>query len=134
MKGAPVQRRRTRQRAAIRAAFEEARRPLSIPEALELAQKEVAGLGIATVYRTVGTLLEEGFLSAVEIPGGSTRYEVAGRGHHHHFYCRRCQRVFEVEGCVPEVERLAPAGFRIEGHEILLGGLCAECARPSARR
>jgi Fur family ferric uptake transcriptional regulator len=128
MKGAPVQRRRTRQRAAIRAAFEQARRPLSIAEVLELAQKEVAGLGIATVYRTVGALVEEGFLAAVEIGGESPRYEVAGRGHHHHFCCRRCQRVFEVEGCVPEVERLAPEGFRIESHEILLFGLCSGCA------
>jgi Fur family ferric uptake transcriptional regulator len=128
MKGAPVQRRRTRQRAAIRAALEEARRPLSIAEALELAQKEVAGLGIATVYRTVGALVEEGFLAVVEIGGEAPRYEVSGRGHHHHFRCRRCQRVFEVEGCVPEVERLAPEGFRIESHEILLFGLCSGCA------
>ncbi len=128
MKRAPVQRRRTRQRAAIRAAFESARRPLSIQEVLELAQKEVRGLGIATVYRNVGALVEEGFLSQVDISGESPRYEVSGRGHHHHFYCRRCHRVFEVDGCVPEVERLAPEGFLIESHDILLAGRCPECA------
>ena len=128
MKGAPVLRRRTRQRAAIRSVLEAARRPLSVAEILELARRQVSGLGVATVYRAVGALLEEGFLTAVEISGEAPRYEVAGRGHHHHFRCRRCQRVFEVQGCVPEVERLSPAGFVLEEHEILLSGLCSECA------
>jgi len=128
MKGAPVQRRRTRQRAAIRSVLEAASRPLSIAEILELAQKQVRGLGIATVYRTVGALLEEGFLSAVEISGEAPRYELSGRGHHHHFRCRRCRRVFEVEGCLPQVQELAPAGFVVEKHEILLFGLCPDCA------
>jgi Fur family ferric uptake transcriptional regulator len=127
MKGAPVQRRRTRQRAAIRAVLEEARRPLSIAEVLDLAQRSVPGLGIATVYRTVGTLVEEGVLAQVEIGGEAPRYEIAGRGHHHHFRCRRCQRVFEVEGCLPDIQRLAPAGYLVEDHEILLFGLCPDC-------
>jgi Fur family ferric uptake transcriptional regulator len=128
MKGNPVQRRRTRQRTAIRAVFEQARRPLSIAEVLEEAQRVVPGLGIATVYRTVGALVEEGSLSAVEIGGEAPRYEVSGRGHHHHFRCRRCHRVFEVEGCLPEVQKLAPEGFVVEDHEILLFGLCPQCA------
>lgn len=128
MKGVPVQRRKTRQRAAIRSVFECARRPLTIGEVLELAQREVRGLGIATVYRAVGSMVEEGFLQQVEIGGEAPRYEVAGRPHHHHFHCRRCGRVFEVEGCLAEVEGLAPEGFRVEGHEIMLTGLCAECA------
>jgi len=128
MKGAPVQRRRTRQRAAIRSVLEQASRPLSIGEVLELAQRAVPGLGIATVYRTVGALVEEGFLAQVEIGGEAPRYEVAGRGHHHHFRCRRCQRVFEMEGCLPDVQRLAPSGFVVEDHEILLFGLCLDCA------
>jgi Fur family ferric uptake transcriptional regulator len=127
MKRAPVQRRRTRQRAAIRAVLEEARRPLSIAEILDLAQRSVPGLGIATVYRTVGTLVEEGVLAQVEIGGEAPRYEISGRGHHHHFRCRRCQRVFEVEGCLPEIQRLAPAGYLVEDHEILLFGLCPDC-------
>lgn len=127
MKGAPVQRRRTRQRAAIRAVLESASRPLSVAEILELARKQVRGLGIATVYRAVSALMEEGLLEAVEIGGEAPRYELAGRGHHHHFRCRRCRRVFEIDSCAPGVQSLAPAGFLVEGHEILLRGLCPEC-------
>ncbi|HYZ83719.1 MAG TPA: transcriptional repressor [Bryobacteraceae bacterium] len=121
--------RNTRQKAAIRDAFEGAGRPLSTGEALAIAQKSVEGLGIATVYRTVKSLIEEGWLATVELPGETLRYEVAGKAHHHHFQCDLCDRVFELNGCVPEIERLAGPGFAVRTHEVVLYGFCAECAR-----
>ena len=54
--------------AALREVFEHAERPLSIGELLEGASRRVDGMGVATVYRTVSTLLDEGWIQAVEIP------------------------------------------------------------------
>ena len=34
---------------------------------------------------------------SVEIPGQMPRYERADKGHHHHFVCRVCGGVFELE-------------------------------------
>jgi len=119
--------RQTRQKAAIRRAFETQDRPLSPREILELARAEVAGLGIATVYRNVKSLLEEAWLTPVALPGGAVLYERAGKQHHHHFQCDRCRRVFEVKGCLPAVERLAESGFTVERHELILYGICAAC-------
>ena len=65
----------------------------------EEAQKIVPRLGLATVYRNIKILCDEGFLREVRIPGEAPRYELEGKGHHHHFYCFRCGRVFEIEGC-----------------------------------
>mgnify|MGYP000380226949 CR=1 FL=1 len=70
--------RRTRQRDAIRATFAEAARPLAVQEAHLLALKTVPGLGIATVYRNIKALLDEGFLAVVELPGEPARYEASG--------------------------------------------------------
>lgn len=119
----------TRQRRAIRAAFLATGRPMNPAEVLELAAVEQRGLGIATVYRNIKMLLEEGWLTPVELPGEVTRYELAGKAHHHHFHCRKCGRVFELNACLPNVGQLAPAGFRVTGHELLLYGNCEECAR-----
>ncbi len=119
--------RNTRQRAAIRDALELARRPLSPVEVLEAAQHAVPGLGIATVYRTLRALQDEGWLAAVELPGESARYERAHLGHHHHFQCRGCDRVFEVDGCPPNLAGLAPPGFAVEAHEVVLYGRCDRC-------
>lgn len=117
----------TRQKAAIRDAFVEANRPLSPDEVLEGAQIYHPGLGKATVYRNIQSLLEEGWLQPVEIPGDSTRYEVAGKEHHHHFQCNRCKKLYELDGCLPFKPKL-PRGFRVTGHEFFLYGLCAQCS------
>jgi len=119
--------RKTLQRSAIRDALEEAGRPLSPQEILEAAQAGVPGLGIATVYRNVRALESEGWLQAVDLPGAPSRYEVADKDHHHHFHCRRCDGVFDIEHCPGSFKDLAPRGFRLESHEIILYGLCDGC-------
>lgn len=124
--------RRTRQRDAIWLVIERAARPLGPGEILEMAQQEVPRLGIATVYRNIKALVDEGRLRVVELPGRSDRYEVAGKEHHHHFHCRLCDGVFEVETCPGDFETLTPAGFRLEEHEVTLYGLCASCSRSQA--
>jgi Fur family transcriptional regulator, ferric uptake regulator len=119
--------RNTRQRAAIREAFEHVDRPLSPQQVLDSAQTDVEGLGIATVYRNIKGLLADGWLSAVELPGGITVYERSGKPHHHHFHCDRCSRVFDLAGCIPSIDRLAGRRFSVLRHELVLYGLCAQC-------
>jgi Fur family transcriptional regulator, ferric uptake regulator len=119
--------RKTRQRAAILRAFDEVRGPMGPHEVLEVARIHAPGLGIATVYRALRGMVEDGSLSPVELPGEPTRYERSGRGHHHHFRCYTCDRVFEVEGCPADLARLAPPGFEVQDHEVLLYGRCVTC-------
>ena len=122
--------RSTKQREAIRSAIGAAGRPLSPAEMLGAAREEVPGLGQATVYRTIRAMVEEGSLHAVELPGEPARYELseAASSHHHHFRCDQCERVFDIEGCPLGVEQIAPKGFQVRDHEVILYGTCAECA------
>jgi Fur family ferric uptake transcriptional regulator len=121
--------RKTKQRDALVSVLERAERPLSVGELLEAASKRIDGLGVATVYRAVGALLEEGRIDAVEIPGEPTRYERSDKGHHHHFQCEKCDRVFDIAGCLDNLRKLAPPKFRVKQHSVMLYGLCATCAR-----
>ena len=121
--------RNTRQRKVIRDVFENAGRPLSASEAARLARMRIHKIGTATVYRTINKLLEDGLLVPVEIPAEPTRYEIAGLHHHHHFYCRKCKKVYDVEGCPTDFEGLAPEGFELDAHEVILYGRCAACAK-----
>ena len=118
----------TRQRQAIRRVLEEAGRPLGPNEVLEAARVHHPGIGIATVYRTLKAMVEEGALAQVELPGEPPRYEINGRHHHHHFHCRACDRVYELEGCPEGLRGLTPEGFSLESHEVVLYGRCAACA------
>jgi len=123
-----IETRNTRQKNAIRAAFIETGRPLSPEEALHYAQQKVRNLSIATVYRNLKAMVEEGSLVPVQFPGESTRYEASGKAHHHHFWCNGCKRAYELEGCVPKLSLKLPRGFRSLGHELVLYGMCAACA------
>jgi Fur family ferric uptake transcriptional regulator len=120
--------RQTRQREAIHSALLAADRPMSPREIWTAARKIVRDLGQATVYRTIKTLAREGALAPVDIPGEPARYELSGKAHHHHFHCTKCDRVFDMTGCVKKISSLAPAGFTVERHEVILYGRCAKCA------
>jgi Fur family ferric uptake transcriptional regulator len=125
----PMQR-DTSQRRAIRRALEDAGRPLGALEVLEASKSAAPGLGIATVYRNIKALLEGGDISEVALPGEPPRYEAAGKGHHHHFRCERCEKVYELGGaCLPDLKSALPRGFRVTSHEVLVHGVCAACAR-----
>lgn len=118
----------TRQKDAVRRAFSEADRPLSLEEALAIARRHHKGLGIATVYRNIKALVEDRWLTTVEIPGDSPRYEVSGKKHHHHFHCNDCGKLYDLEGCAKQIEPRLPRGFRATGHEFFLYGICSSCA------
>jgi Fur family ferric uptake transcriptional regulator len=126
--------RNTRQKTAIREAFERSGRPLSTEEVRLEAERSSRGLGMATVYRSIKALVDAGWLSIVEVPGRSPLYEIAGKGHHHHFSCTLCDRVYELEGCA-KVHAELPRGFKASGHELTFYGACADCsakAKPKA--
>lgn len=123
--------RSTRQRSAIHDALVHATRPLLPDEVLAAARVQVPTLGIATVYRNLRLLVDEGAVLPVQLPGEAVRYEAAGRDHHHHFQCRGCERVFDVPGCSAHLAEGLPAGFTVEAHEVTLYGRCPDCqARP----
>ncbi len=117
----------TQQREAIRKALVISGRPLSVSEVFELAGNEVAGLGIATVYRNLKSLQSERQIVRVDLPGQPARWEAVPEGHHHHFLCRTCDRLFEVRGCPEDLAQLLPEGYTLEEHDILLRGQCDSC-------
>jgi Fur family transcriptional regulator, ferric uptake regulator len=122
--------RQTRQRDRIFQVIQETQGPLTVQEIFERAQRDLPGLGIATVYRTLNLLQEGGQIQTVILPTGETRYELASLGHHHHFQCRLCQEVYDFDACpvsVPDGSALGD-GFVVENHELTLYGVCAECS------
>jgi Fur family ferric uptake transcriptional regulator len=121
--------RNTRQRRTIREVVERAGRPLTTDEILAAAQATIPSLGRATVYRSIRVLLDEGWLTPVDVPGRSALYERGGKDHHHHFECSRCKRVYELDGCASEIRGELPAGFVSTGHDVTIYGWCAACTR-----
>jgi len=122
------QERKTRQREVIETMLKQAGRPLLPKELLSKAQESLPQLGVATVFRTLKKMVDEGNAKVVCLPGDSPRYERSDLAHHHHFKCRECESVFEVNGCPGHLENLLPAGFQLTDHEFTLFGRCADCS------
>lgn len=127
----PIGQRKTQQREAILQVIADAPGPLSVPEIHEKATEKLESLGIATVYRTLKLLQESEQIHSVILPSGESRFESAEHGHHEHFQCRTCTRVFDVHTCSLPKTRGAtlPGGFVIEDHELTFYGTCPDCVK-----
>jgi len=123
----------TRQKRAIEEALREAGRPMAPEEIRDAAARHVPTIGIATIYRNIRQAVDDGWLKVVALPGNPTRhYELSELPHHHHFSCRQCGRVFDIPGCPGPMKDLAPRGFKVERHEVVLYGTCDHCS-PTSR-
>jgi Fur family ferric uptake transcriptional regulator len=92
-------------------------------------------ISIATVYRTVRLLEEQGILARRDFGGGRARYEPSEHGHHHHLIDVDTGRVIEFED--PEHERVLTAiaarlGFDLVSHHLELFGRKREARSPPA--
>jgi Fur family transcriptional regulator, ferric uptake regulator len=106
---------------------------LTAQEIFDGLRTEGRGVGIASVYRILDLLADQGFVQRVEIGDAITRFEPAhpGGDHHHHLVCNSCGKVeaFEDEGlerALRQVER--KTGYTTAGHDVLLRGACEDCA------
>lgn len=110
----------------------ERRNPASVPELVE-----AFGLSRSrrvTLYRTFRELEGAGLVKRVHfLHEDEDRFELgeAVRPHHHHVVCEGCGTVKPVHA-EPRRPRL-PRGFKLLGHQLEFYGLCARCARPTAK-
>jgi Fur family transcriptional regulator, stress-responsive regulator len=87
-------------------------------------------LSPATIYGTLDLLDDLGFVRRVSTPRGATVYD-ARVAPHHHVICRSCGRIQDIDATVDSAaaEHAAlGAGFTVDHGQLLLTGLCSECA------
>ena len=90
----------------------------------------VPGISLATVYKSLETLVGCGLAVKLAYADGSARYD--GRTDpHHHVRCLSCGRVSDIPASVPDEAvaslREATQGFRVTGFRLELAGYCREC-------
>ncbi|WP_232526995.1 Fur family transcriptional regulator [Mycobacterium intracellulare] len=85
---------------------------------------------LATIYRTVTTLVDQGVLHALTLESGVTTYGLAADPHHH-AVCTRCGSIIEVpaQRLTSALEHaMAGSSFTLsERAGLTLRGLCPRC-------
>ncbi len=102
-----------------------------------LGLEEGPAVSRATVYRTLGLLVEGGFLESLDAGSGELLYEhVLGHRHHDHILCIDCGRIEEFsDERIEDLQREAAQrkGFSLLYHNLRLFGTCAACTRKRKR-
>ena len=91
---------------------------------------ELPGTSTPTVYAALELLVDLGLVRRVDTGAGATLYD-ARTEPHQHTVCRRCGRVDDLDGEVDTsgLQRAsARAGFSPLAVEVVISGLCSECA------
>ena len=95
-------------------------------------------VGLATVYRSLQGLAEDGRVDTLRSSEGEVLYRSCASDHHlHHLVCRECGFTEEIEQSQIESWVSAVAadhGFSDVEHSLELFGLCASCREKESAR
>lgn len=120
----------TPQREMIVQALAHSDQHLTAEQIFDQVRTRTQAINIATVYRTLELLVQQGFAERVALQDGQIVYTAQSHGPHIHLVCRRCGAVTDAahEQIVPFSESLlAHHGFRVDSPHISLTGLCQVC-------
>lgn len=133
----PAPARLTPQRAAVLEVLRASHDHPTAAEVLDRVRRACPGIGPATVYRSLGHLVETGL--AVELSLGESdaaRYD-ANTSRHDHVVCAACGRADDVLSPLP-VDALASVaavtGWQVSGYGLQFLGLCPQCCGATTGR
>ncbi|MEN8145230.1 MAG: Fur family transcriptional regulator [Gemmatimonadota bacterium] len=122
----------THQREAIAQVLFESMEHLSADEMALALEARGEHPGKATIYRTLGLLVEVGLATEHDFDEGFRRYQMqAGVAHHDHLICTSCGTVTEFQH--PGLESLqedasGQHGFEAISRQLKIYGVCSACA------
>jgi Fur family ferric uptake transcriptional regulator len=103
---------------------------LTAQELHDQLRKSGRQVGLASIYRVLDLLVEQGLVERIDTGPGSARFEArqASGEHHHHLVCDDCGKVEAfadeaLERAIHEVQEREGA----HAHHILLRGACVDC-------
>ena len=123
----------TDQRAAVYRYLSSTDKHPTAGEVFRGVRPQVPVISLATVYKSLETLVGCGLAVKLGFSDGSARYD--GRtDHHHHARCLGCSRLFDLptNASSGEAAELGKSvdGFQVTGYRLELTGYCEDCADP----
>jgi Fur family ferric uptake transcriptional regulator len=125
----------TNQRKVIISEFVKVGGHLSAEDLFRMVKKKAAGVGLASVYRTINSLVDAGLAVERRFLDRTSVYELEDPAHHHdHLICLRCRKIFEFENEAIEEQQKKVAdglGFALKEHKLELYGWCQRANCPN---
>lgn len=105
---------------------------INAEDVFTLVQQRTQSMNIATVYRTLDLLVEQGLVSRIDLGEGRVMYATTQHGPHIHLVCRQCGRIIDADQELLSAlkDRLETEyQFAADLQHISLLGLCSSCQK-----
>lgn len=103
---------------------------MTAEEVMENVRKQTNSINIATVYRTLDMLVENGLASRFDLGNGKTAYATGQHGPHIHLVCKQCGSVTEIseEDFSPFLNKIEELhDFDCHPYHFSVHGVCKAC-------
>ena len=120
----------TPQREMIIQAIAHSSSHMTAEEIFAEVQTRTQALNLATIYRTLDMLVDEGLVTAINLGEGKSVYASVNHGPHIHLVCRVCGHIIDADPIllVPIEEQLqSEHNFKPDLNHISIFGLCPHC-------
>lgn len=94
----------------------------------ERAKETVPNISLATVYRNLRTLAENGEVLTLETVDKKIHYD-GDTSSHSHFLCTECGKIVDIFIATEPPPLLEQMGLSVESEKTFYYGHCAECRR-----
>lgn len=130
----------SRQRNLVLGIVKSSRTHPTAEEIYSVAVRTIPSIGIATVYRNLRMLTENGDIRRILGADGVERYD-GNIKRHYHFKCTECGRLFDLtaasEDALEKMDDVIRSTFKLDSDDIiinrtLLEGVCSECREKPA--
>lgn len=101
----------------------------SADEVYQDLRNEFPTISRATVYNTLNILSDNGIIEEIITPD-AIRYDFVEKDHHH-FYCLKCKRIYDVHIELPKLELQEIEGHKVKHIQYCIVGICKDCLKKS---
>lgn len=98
----------------------------TVDEIYKALNTEIPTLSKTTVYNTLNIFIEKGIAIVITIDENETRYD-ANIKLHGHFKCEVCQKIYDIQIPVKNLEFEELKEFEVKDTQIYFKGICPNC-------
>ena len=118
----------TTQRLEILKYLDDHRTHPTVDEIYKELKKSNPALSKTTVYNSVDILKQSGLIQSLNITGSEYRYDFK-RGMHHHFLCKKCGEITDIDIECPNIQKTIDNGYWVEEVHGYFKGICKKCLK-----
>lgn len=94
----------------------------------EALANKIPTISMTTVYNTLNAFQEKGLVNPVTITGTEVRYDFLTLPHHH-FLCKKCGKIIDIDIKCPIGDKKEIYGHRIDEFHRYIKGVCKYCLK-----